>query len=182
MALNSTMYKADLHVADMDRHYYQQHQLMLSKHPSETDERIMVRLLAFALYADAALTFGKGIGDNDEPALWKKDMTGDIKLWIEVGLPDERILRKASGRATHVVLIMYGRRIIADRWWDENQKALTKLKNVTILYIPAEATLAMAAMATRNMQFTCTIEDAQIMLGNETATISIEPVIYQRAT
>ena len=93
MALNSTIYKVELQISDMDRHYYATHALTLARHPSETEERLMVRLLAFALYADERLEFGKGISDEDEPALWRKAYTDEIELWIEVGQPDEtRIL------------------------------------------------------------------------------------------
>ena len=117
MAIKSTVFKATLQIADMDRHYYAEHALTLAQHPSETDERLMVRLLAFALYADAALAFGKGISSDDEADLWCKDLTGAIERWIIVGLPDERTVRKASGRADQVVVIGYGRS--ADIWCDQ---------------------------------------------------------------
>ena len=174
MALNSTMYKATLHISNMDRDYYHEHQLNIAKHPSETDERLMVRLLAFALYADQALEFGKGISAEDEPALWRKDLTGEIKLWIEVGLPDERRIRKACGRAEQVVVIMYGKRNAAELWWKEQQEELSKRKQLTVLQVPEEATRELAALAARNMQLSCTIEDGHISLMNETSTVSLE--------
>ena len=102
MAIKATVFKAALQVADMDRHYYAEHALTLARHPSKIDERMMVRLLAFALYAVDALTFGKGISGDGEPDLWHKDLTGAIVRWIEVGLPDKRAIRKASGRAKGV--------------------------------------------------------------------------------
>ncbi|MBZ0093098.1 MAG: YaeQ family protein, partial [Sulfuricellaceae bacterium] len=105
MAIKSTIIKADLQIADMDRAYYHNHALTIAQHPSETDERIMVRVLAFALYADENLAFGKGLSADDEPDLWQKDPTGAIDLWIDVGLPDERAIRKACGRARQVVLM-----------------------------------------------------------------------------
>jgi len=98
MALNATIYKAELQVSDMDRHYYATHTLTVARHPSETVERLMVRLLAFALYADERLEFGKGLSDGDEPALWRKAYSGDIEQWIELGQPDEARIRKACGR------------------------------------------------------------------------------------
>src|SRR4051794_5320453 len=103
MALKSTIYKADLQIADMDRHYYQDHSLTLARHPSETDERLMVRLLAFVRHANESLIFAKGLSDVDEPDLWQKDLTGAIELWIDVGQPDERRMLKACGRASQVV-------------------------------------------------------------------------------
>jgi uncharacterized protein YaeQ len=108
MALNSTIYKVELQISDMDRHYYATHALTLARHPSETEERLMVRLLAFALYADDRLEFGKGISDEDEPALWRKAYTDEIELWIELGQPDEARIRKACGRSRQVVVINYG--------------------------------------------------------------------------
>ena len=98
MALKSTIYKAELQIADMDRHYYADHALTIARHPSETDERMMVRVAAFALFAQERLEFCKGLSDTDEPDLWQKDLTGAIETWIEVGQPDERRIAKASGR------------------------------------------------------------------------------------
>jgi uncharacterized protein YaeQ len=173
MALNSTMYKATLHISNMDRNYYHEHQLNIAKHPSETDERLMVRVLAFALYADEALEFGKGISAEDEPALWRKDLTGEIKLWIDVGLPDERRIRKACGRAKQVVVIMYGKRNAAELWWNEQREELADRKNLTVLQLPEEATRELAALAVRNMELSCTIEDGQISLMNDNSAVSL---------
>jgi uncharacterized protein YaeQ len=107
MALKATIYKAELQIADMDRNYYQEHLLTLARHPSETDERMMIRLLAFAIHASDALTFTKGLFDTEEPDLWQKDLTGAIELWIEVGQPDDKRLMKACGRSEHVVVYSY---------------------------------------------------------------------------
>ena len=99
MALSATICKADLNIVDMDRHYYQQHSLTVAQHPSENDERLMIRLLAFALHADEFLSFTKGLSTDDEPDLWQKSLSGEIELWIELGLPSEKRLKKACGRA-----------------------------------------------------------------------------------
>src|SRR5690606_17195003 len=107
MATKSTVVKAELQVSDMDRHYYATHNLTLAQHPSETDERLMVRLLAFALHADDRLEFGRGLSDEDEPALWKRDYTGEIELWIDLGNPDETRIKKACARARQVVVVNY---------------------------------------------------------------------------
>ncbi len=118
MALPSTIFKATLQISDIDRQYYGEHQLTLARHPSETDERMMVRLFAFALHADENLNFTKGLCADDEPDLWQKSLTGEIALWIDVGLPDERRVRKACGRAEKVCLYLYGGRA-ADLWWQK---------------------------------------------------------------
>ena len=177
MALKSTIHKVDLQIADMDRHYYQQHVLTLAKHPSETEERMMVRLLAFAIYADEALVFGKGLSDDEEPDLWLKDLTGAIQLWIDVGLPDERLIRKACGRARQVVIVIYGGRI-ADMWWDQNAKALQKQKNLTVINLPE--TQALAGLAERGMQVSCNVQDGQLFISTDSTALEITPVVLHK--
>jgi uncharacterized protein YaeQ len=113
MALKSTIHKAELQIADMDRGYYADHAVTIARHPSETDERMMVRLLAYAHGASDRLAFGKGLSDTDEPDLWERDLTGAIERWIDVGLPDERRLAKAAGRSLRVVVYAYGGRVVA---------------------------------------------------------------------
>lgn len=177
MALKSTVHKVELQIADMDRNYYNQHSLTLAKHPSETDERMMVRLLAFAMYADEMLIFGKGLSDDEEPDLWQKDLTGSIERWIDVGLPDEREIRKACGRARQVVLVIYGGRT-ADMWWTQNSKQLLKQSNLTVINLPDSP--ALATLSERNMQISCNIQDGQLFLSSEQAALEITPVFLQR--
>lgn len=176
MALKSTIYKIDLSIADMDRQYYAQHSLTLAKHPSETDERVMVRLISFALYANEALIFGKGLSDDEEPDLWQKDLTGAIQLWMDVGLPTEKNIRKACGRSHQVVVVLYGGRI-ADMWWNQNSKSLIKLNNLTVLNL-AE-TQALASLAARGMNISCTIQDNQILVGHDNGSFDITPNILK---
>lgn len=167
------MFKANVQIADMDGGYYQTHALTLARHPSETDERMMVRLLAFMLYASDTLAFGKGLSTDDEPDLWQKDLTGSIQLWIDVGQPDERDLRKACNRADRVVLLTYGR--AADLWWNQNRDKLQRLKNLTILILPAVQTEALAKLASRTMQLQCNIQDGLVTIMTDTDTVEIEP-------
>lgn len=174
MALKATVFKADLQIADMDRHYYQTHALTLARHPSETDERMMVRLLAFALYASDMLAFGNGLSTDDEPDLWQKDLTGAIELWIDVGLPEEREVRKACGRANQVVVILYGRG--ADIWWNQNRDKLQRQKNLTVLNLPSAATQALVALASRTMQVQCTIQEKLIWVSVASGAVPMEPV------
>lgn len=177
MAINATVFKASLQIADMDRHYYADHALTLARHPSETDERMMVRLLAFALYADTGLSFGKGLSSDDEPDLWQKDLTGAIERWIEVGLPDERVLRKACGRAAEVVVVSYGR--AAQIWWDENRNKFQRLDNLTVLNLDSETTQALAVLASRTMRLQYSIQEGHIMMTSEAGMIEIEPAAWQ---
>lgn len=177
MALKSTIYKAEVQIADMDRHYYASHQLTLAKHPSETEERMMVRLIAFSLFANESLVFGKGLSDDEEPDIWQKDLTGAIALWIDVGLPDEREIRKACGRAAQVGVMLYGGRV-ADMWWEQNHKQLQKLNNLTVLNLPDSS--ALTGACTRNMNISCTIQDGQLLLGHDTGSIDLTPVILKK--
>ncbi|HET7062750.1 MAG TPA: YaeQ family protein [Rudaea sp.] len=178
MALNSTTYKIELSISDMDRGYYATHALTLARHPSETDERLMVRLLVFALRADERLQFGKGISSDDEPDLWRKDLTGDILEWIELGQPDEQRIRKACGRARQVVVVNYSGRG-ADIWWDKNKVPLARLKNLTVIDIATPAVDALAALATRNMRLQCLIQDHQVQFFGEDSAgaVTIEPTV-----
>ena len=162
MALKATIFKAELQVSDLDRHHFATHSLTLARHPSETDERMMVRLLAFALNADEMLEFGRGLSAEDEPDLVKRDLTGAIDLWIEVGLPDEREVRKAAGRARAVKVYTYGGRSAA-LWWAQNREALARLDNLSVIDIP----IAIGNLAARNMSLQCTIQDGQLYLSSE---------------
>ncbi len=174
MALKSTIFKTNLNVADLDRGYYGDHALTLARHPSETDERMLVRLLAFALFADERLEFGKGLSSTEEPALWLKEYSGEIRLWIEVGLPDERVLRRAAGRASQVVVLAYGGRS-ADAWWAKDGEAISRLANVRVLAIPGEQSAALAATAERTMQVQCTIQESQAWWNAGDGTVLVEP-------
>ena len=180
MAVKATIFKAELQISDMDRNYYQAHSLTLAQHPSETGERLMVRLLAFALNASESLAFGKGISTDDEPDLWQKDLTGVIDLWIEVGQPDEQRIRKACGRAAQVLVYCFSGRS-ADIWWEKNASALERCKNLSVIDIPSAASQAMAALAGRNMQLQCFIQDGQVQLMNDETTVQIDLTLLKTA-
>jgi uncharacterized protein YaeQ len=170
MALKATICKAALQIADMDNNYYQDHALTIARHPSETDERMMVRLLAFALHASAALTFGKGLSTGDEPDLWQKDLTGSIEVWIDVGLPDEKRIRRACGRANEVFVYAYGGHG-ASLWWDAISGELERTRNLTVKILASATTRALAKLAGRNMQLNCTIQDEQVWLADENESV-----------
>ena len=175
MALKATIFKVDLSLADMDRNHFENYSLTLARHPSENDLRMMVRLLAFMRYADEALVFGKGLSSDEEPDLWRKDLTGVIDLWIVVGQPDERWLRKASGRAGKVVVFCYGDRVV-DVWWEQNRATLEKLSNLTILRVSSDDAQALAALANRAMSLQCMIQDGEMLITGEGDAVRVEPV------
>ncbi len=174
MAAKATILKAELQVTDLDRHYYASHALTLAQHPSETDTRLLVRLLAFALHADERLEFGRGLSDEDEPALWRRDYTGEIEQWIELGQPDEARLRKASGRARQVVVVGYGGQA-ADAWWKRNAAALARLRNLTVLELDDAELAGAGALLERGMRVTAMIQDGELQLMDADRSVTLRP-------
>jgi uncharacterized protein YaeQ len=179
MALKATIFKVELTIADMDRNYYGDHSLTIARHPSETDERMMVRVLAFVLYADPALGFAKGLCVEDEPDLWQKDLTGAIERWIDVGQPDEKWIRKACGRARDVVVVSYGR--ASDIWWNGIRDKLARQSNLTVWNLAPEVAPALAALTDRSMRLQCTVQDGQVWITDGRQTVTVEPERRQGA-
>lgn len=174
MALRATIHKALLSVADLERGHYADHSLTLARHPSETEERLMVRLLAFALHADERLAFGRGLSDEDDPDLAIRDDTGALRLWIEVGLPDERWVRKAASRAQEVVLLAYGGSK-AEQWWKQQSGALMRFDHLRVLQCDEAGTRALAGLIERTMNLSCTIQDGECLVsdGERSATVRL---------
>ncbi|MDK9558765.1 YaeQ family protein [Marinobacter sp. M216] len=174
MALKATIFKATLSIADMDRHYYADHHLTIAQHPSETDERMMIRLLAFALNADEHLEFTKGLSTDDEPELWRKSLSDEIELWIELGLPEEGRLRKACNRAKQVILYTYGGRAVP-LWWEKHHHKLERFGNLTVIDLPQESTAALASLAQRGMSLQITVQDGVVGVADDTQHVQVEP-------
>jgi uncharacterized protein YaeQ len=172
MALKSTIFKADLKVADLDRNVYADFPLTLAQHPSETEERLMVRILAYALFAHERLAFGPGISDADEPDLWQRDLTGAIERWIEVGLPDEKRLARACGRADEVVVLAYGRAV--DIWWKQIESKLNRLPKLQVLQLDTDATKSLSEMAARNMALAATIQEGQALVSSGDHSVTLD--------
>jgi uncharacterized protein YaeQ len=173
MALKATIFKVLLSVADIDRGYYRDHALTIARHPSETDERMMVRLLAFALHADDALEFGRGLSTEDEPDLWRRDLTGAVEQWIEVGLPAERKVRKACGRAPEVHVLAYGGRAV-DLWWQGARATLERQDRLGVSEVPVESSRALAQLAARSMKFQVTIQDGHVFVADDATSVAVE--------
>ncbi len=177
MALKATIFKADVQISDLDRHYYGSHSLTLARHPSETDERLMVRLLAFCLYASEALRFGRGLSTEDEADLLEPDPTGSIQHWIDVGTPDPRDIRKACGRAERVTVLTYGRTV--DVWWRQHREVLSAQRNLIVLRLPVATGETLAALASRNMTVQCTIQDGVAWLTSGETTVEAHPELLR---
>jgi uncharacterized protein YaeQ len=178
MAIKATIFKANLQVADMDRHFYGDHAVTIARHPSETDERMMIRLLAMALYLPGdnhhgMLEFAKDLWDADEPALWHKDLTGQLLHWVDVGQPDDKRLMKASGRADRVTVLSYSHS--TPIWWSSIATKITRASNVAVWQIDAEQSQTLAALAQRSMQLQITIQDGALWVGDGGRSVEITP-------
>lgn len=175
MALGATVHRIELELADIDRSVYGTHALTLARHPSETEERLMLRLLAWALFADPALEFGRGLSAEEEPDLWLREPDGTLRQWIELGLPEEKRLRRAAGRAGEVIVIAYGGRSVPP-WWDRQRAGLERIASLRVLEINPEQSKALAALCVRSMRLHCTIQDGQALLGDASQTVLITPI------
>jgi len=176
MALKSTIFKVELQLADLDRSHFGEYALTIARHPSENDQRMMVRLLAFALFASESLAFGRGLSSEDEADLADVDLTGAIERWIDVGLPDERNIRRACGRAKEVVVLAYGGRA-AEIWWQQTAGKVAGQKNLRVLALPPAESQALAALAARNMRLQCTIQDGVVWLGGDDQHVELAPKV-----
>jgi len=179
MALKATIFKADLQISDMDRHYYQNHNLILARHPSETDERLMVRILAFAMFAHENLQFSKGLSTDDEPELWQRSLSDEIELWIDLGQLDEKRIRKASSRAKKVCVYTYQERS-ATVWWQQIENKVQRFSNLQIIHLPDDASKSLASLCNRNMELQCNIQDGQIWLSDDQNSVHIIPVHWKQ--
>jgi uncharacterized protein YaeQ len=181
MALKSTIFKATLQLADIDHAHYADHALTLARHPSETDERMMVRLAALALNAhlvqtlckgDATLAFGAGLSDPDDPDVSIVDYTGRRRVWIEVGQPDDKPIAKACSKADAVILYAFSP--AAEIWWRGVENKLARLDRLQVWRIPSEASQALAALAARSMQLQATVHDGALTLGSERGSVHVD--------
>ncbi|WP_077033799.1 YaeQ family protein [Pelomonas sp. KK5] len=184
MAIKATIHKALLQIADMDRNVYGEHNLTIARHPSETDERMMIRILAFALNAPAddthsKLELTKGLSDVDEPDLWERDLTGEVVHWIDLGQPDDRRLQKAHGRSGRVSVYAYASSTPV--WWEGIAGKLTRVPRLAVWQIPAEQSQALAALAERSMQLQVTVQDGGIYVSTSQASVEIHPHALKEA-
>lgn len=178
MAQNATIYKVDLSVSDMDRHYYETHKLTVAKHPSETDERLMLRVLAFALNAHEHLEMTKGISTDDEPDIWQKSLSGELDVWIALGLPSEKMIRQSCGKSGKVVIYPYGGRT-AEMWWDKIKTTATRFDNLQVTNFSEKDTTELAKLATRAMSLQVNIQDGEVMVSAGGSIVYVTPVEWK---
>lgn len=173
MALKSTVFSVALQISDMDRSYYQTHALKLARHPSETEEHMMVRLVAFALHAVDSLEFGRGLSTADEPDLWSRTADSVIRLWIDLGQPDRKRIRKACASADQVVIIGYNKRAFPV-WWQQERATLSRYSNLRVVFLEQDSSEALTALTRRSMELTCTLQDDQCWLGDAETTVPLQ--------
>lgn len=179
MAIKATIFKAKVQLADMDRNCYREQDVMIARHPSETDERMLVRLLAFALNLPTnddhgSLEFAKDMWNADEPALWQKDLTGQLRHWIEVGQPDDKRLMQASSRSECVSVYCFSSS--SPQWWKTIGTKITRAKNLTIWQMPSNQSQALAALANRSMKLEVTVQDGTVWVGDGSSSIEVSLV------
>ncbi|HQR98953.1 MULTISPECIES: YaeQ family protein [unclassified Polaromonas] len=179
MALKATIYKAQLAIADMDRGVYADHNVTIARHPSEADERMMIRLLAYALNVTAddnkgKLEFAKDLWDVDEAALWHKDYTDQILHWIDVGQPDDKRLMRAAGRAERVTVYSFASSTPV--WWKTIESKLTRAANLVVWQIEAAQSQALARLANRTIQLQVTIQDGTVWMSTGSESVEITPI------
>ena len=175
MAQKATIYKVELSVSDMDRSYYETHNLTVAKHPSETDERLMLRIIAFALNAHEKLEFSKGISTDDEPDIWQKSLSGELELWVALGLPSEKIIRQSCGKANEVIIYCYGGRT-AEIWWEKIKNSTTRFNNLQVISFSEKDTSELAKQASRSMKLHVSIQDGDVMVSIDESIFYVTPV------
>lgn len=180
MAQNATIYKVELSLSDMDRHYYETHKLTVAKHPSETDERLMVRILAFALNAHEQLELTKGLSTDDEPDIWQKSLSGETELWVALGLPSEKVVRQSCSKAHKVIVYPYGGRT-AEIWWDKIKGSTTRFDNLQVTAFSEGDTVELAKLASRTMKLQINVQDGEVMVSVGDSIVYVTPVEWKNA-
>ncbi len=182
MALSATVFKVELRVSDVDHGYYADHPLTVARHPSETDERMVVRLLAFGLRAhrlsdvDGELAFGAGLSTPGVPDLRLADFTGRILEWINVGQPDERVLAKAAGKADQVLLFPFAAGVAT--WWRTVGPKVAGLPNLSVMQIPHAPVQQLAQTVDRRVAAQVMVMEGEVSMtvGGVDVTFTPEPL------
>lgn len=178
MAQKSTIYKVELSIADMDRHYYETHKLTVAKHPSETDERLMVRVLAFALNAHEHLEMTKGISTDDEPDIWQKSLSGELELWVALGLPSEKVVRQSCGKADKVIVYSYGGRT-AEMWWEKIKNSTTRFDNLQVINFSEKDISALGDLANRSLKLQVNQQESEVMVSVDDRIVYVTPIAWK---
>lgn len=168
MALPSTVYKATVQFADLDRGVYETLQATLARHPSETEERLVARVLAYLLFYEQGLGFTKGVSAGDEPDLWSKGPDGRVLAWVEVGLPDPERLLKAVRHAGRVGLLACGTGLA--NWERQHLPKLARSGSITVVALEQSFLSRLVERLERGIVWSVTITEGTLYLqiGDET--------------
>lgn len=173
MALSSSIYKVDVNLSNLDTHYYQNLNLTIARHPSETEARMMYRLLTFLYCAHEDLEFTKGLGDVDEPALWQKNRMGEIIQWIDLGMPDLKRIRQSLGKS-HFVKVFTYQEDRAIEWYEKIKGSLTGSDKLQVFHFKVADEEAIDRFVERSMKLSCIIEEGRIQFINDQELIAID--------
>ena len=181
MVQKATIFKVELSVSDMDRHYYETHKLTVAKHPSETDERLMVRILAFGLNAHEQLELTKGLSTDDEPDIWQKSLSDELELSVALGLPSEKVVRQSCGKANKVIVYCYGGRT-AEIWWEKIKNSTTRFDNLKVINLSEKDTSDLGKLTSRSMRVQINIQDGDVMVSVGDSIVYVTPVMWKDAS
>jgi len=180
MALPSTIYRVNIQLSDVDRGIYESLQATVARHPSETEERLVARLLAYTLFFDPELAFTRGVSAGDEPDLWLKGPDNRVQLWVEVGLPEAERLIKASRHAARVAAIVCGKALPV--WEQQHLPKLGGVPNLTILRFDHSFIIDLAARLDRSITWSVTITDNNLYInvGDDTFESMVQELAGNR--
>ena len=176
MALKATIYKANLSISNMDLNYYQDHTLILARHPSESQSRMMFRVLAFSFLAQEEPEFTKGLSSENEPELWCHNLSGEITHWIELGQPSEKRIRQGCSKADQVTIFTY-QPYAGTEWFRSMENKIQRFKELQVVHFSILENQSLEDLVQRNMELSCTIQDNQIWLSSENHRVGIEYTI-----
>ena len=176
MAIKPTIYKARISLSDLERDYYDAINLTIAQHPSETLERMMVRILAYCINAQEALELTKGLEEVEEPALWARTMDEQVTLWIDLGEPSVERVKKACNRANAVKVYSFNSK--SDVWWSQGEAKFSRL-NAAFYRFPWESVEALAGLVSRTMDLSVTITGNSAYIAAETGEVEVSWEILQ---
>ena len=170
MALTSTVFVFDVDLSDTDRHVYETLSLRVARHPSESDEFLVARLLAYCLEYTEGIEFSKGLSAADDPPIAVRDLTGTLQAWIDVGTPSVERLHRASKAAPRVAVYVHKEH---RQWLSELASARIHRADAIALHALDQPLIAqLVARLDRRMSFPLTVADGEVFIALKDGTIS----------